>query len=133
QKQKPKTRRTAPTEQSSETRTSITFRQSSVLENPIEVSSLAYQFNDGWPDLRLVHTDVLARLYVSKLKRQKNTGAWQRMQTQSHEDFKRHFSNFLNLTRGLRISTSNLLTTSSHENSLYLVIKLLISAGDKVV
>ncbi|PRY54451.1 GntR family transcriptional regulator/MocR family aminotransferase [Arcticibacter pallidicorallinus] len=133
QKQKPKTRRTAPTEQSSETRTSITFRQSSVLENPIEVSSLAYQFNDGWPDLRLVHTDVLARLYVSKLKRQKNTGAWQRMQTQSHKDFKRHFSNFLNLTRGLRISTSNLLTTSSHEISLYLVIKLLISAGDKVV
>lgn len=133
QKQKTKTRRTAPADHPSESRTGITFRQSSVLENPIEISSLAYQFNDGWPDLRLVHTDVLARLYVSKLKRQKNTGAWERMQTESHEDFKRHFSNFLNLTRGLRISTSNLLTTSSHEISLYLVIKLLISAGDKVV
>ena len=133
QKQKKKDRKTLPTEHPSKTRTGFTFKHSSVLENPAEVSSLPHQFNDGLPDLRLVHTDVLARLYVSKLKRQKNTRAWERIQTQSHEDFKRHFSNFLNLTRGIRISKSNLLTTSSHEISLYLVIKLLITPGDKVV
>jgi len=133
QKQKKKYRKTLPTEQPSKNRTGFTFKHSSVLENPAEVSSLPYQFNDGLPDMRLVHTDVLARLYVSKLKRQKNTRAWERIQTQSHEDFKRHFSNFLNLTRGIRISKSNLLTTSSHEISLYLVIKLLITPGDKVV
>lgn len=116
----------------SEIHSGFTFKHSSVLENPNEVSSLPYQFNDGLPDLRLVHTDVLARLYVSKLKRRKNTKAWEHIQTQSHEDFKSHFSNFLNLTRGIRISRTNLLTTSSHEISLYLVLKLLISTGDKV-
>jgi len=133
QKQKRKDRKTVPAERISANRTGFTFKQSSVLENPAEVSNLPYQFNDGLPDLRLVHTDVLARLYVSKLKSQKNTGAWERIQTRSHQDFKRHFSNFLNLTRGIRISTSNLLTTSNHEISLFLVAKLLISPGDKVV
>lgn len=113
--------------------TGFPFKRSSILENPVEVSDLAAQFNDGMPDLRLVHTDVLARLYVSKLKRRKNAKAWEQIQLQSHLHFKSHFSNFLNLTRGLRISSANLLTTSSHEISLYLVTKLLISPGDKVV
>lgn len=113
--------------------TGFPFKRSSILENPVEVSDLHYQFNDGMPDLRLVHTNVLARLYVSKLKRRKNTRTWEQIQLQSHLQFKAHFSNFLNLTRGLRIASSNLLTTSNHEISLYLVTKLLISPGDKVV
>ena len=111
----------------------FTFKRSTILENPKETSTLPYQFNDGLPDLRLVQTDVLARLYVSKLKRKKHTETWEQIQTLSHLNFKTQFSNFLNLTRGIRISTSNLLTTSSHEISLYLVTKLLISPNDKVV
>lgn len=121
------------TENASKISEPFTFKRSTILENPKETSTLPYQFNDGLPDLRLVQTDVLARLYVSKLKRKKNTKTWEQIQTQSHLNFKTQFSNFLNLTRGIRISTSNLLTTTSHEISLYLVTKLLISPGDKVV
>ncbi|WP_421945003.1 PLP-dependent aminotransferase family protein [Pedobacter sp.] len=113
--------------------TSFAFKRSVILEDPLETSNLPYQFNDGLPDLRLVQTDILARLYVSKLKRKKNGISWKQQQSQSHTEFKNHFSNFLNVTRGLRISSSNILTTSSHEVSLYLAIKLLISKGDKVV
>jgi GntR family transcriptional regulator/MocR family aminotransferase len=111
----------------------FTFKRSTILENPKEISDLPYQFNDGLPDVRLVQTDVLARLYVSKLKRQQHTKTWEQIQEQSHLHFKTQFSNFLNLTRGIRISTANLLTTNSHEVSLYLVTKLLITPGDKVV
>jgi GntR family transcriptional regulator/MocR family aminotransferase len=111
----------------------FTFKRSTILENPKETSNLAYQFNDGMPDLRLVQNEILARLYVSKLKRQKTSKTYEQIQIQSHLNFKTHFSNYLNLTRGLRISTSNLLTTNSHETSLYLVTKALISPGDKVV
>ncbi|WP_316734938.1 PLP-dependent aminotransferase family protein [Pedobacter aquatilis] len=111
----------------------FSFKRSLILEDPVEVSNLPYQFNDGLPDLRIVQTDVLARLYVSKLKRKKNTLSWKQLQSESHSDFKQHFSNFLNVTRGLRITASNILTTTSHETSLYLVTKLLISNGDKVV
>ncbi|MBS7232325.1 PLP-dependent aminotransferase family protein [Flavobacterium psychroterrae] len=121
------------TEKNNSQSAAFTFKHSTILEDPKEISTIPYQFNDGLPDLRLVQTDVLARLYVSKLKGQKSTKTWEQIQTKSHLNFKIQFSNFLNVTRGIRISTSNLLTTNSHEISLYLVTKLLISAGDKVV
>lgn len=111
----------------------FTFQRSTILENPIEISNLPYQFNDGMPDLRLVQTDVLARLYVSKLKRHKTSKTYEQIQLRSHSNFKTQFANYLNLTRGIRISTSNLLTASSHEIALYLVTKVLINPGDKVV
>lgn len=133
-KQKNKTEYiTVKNQTSSDTNTGFTFNRSAILENPTETSTLPYQFNDGLPDLRLVENEVLARLYVSKLKRQKSSKTYEQIQIQSHLNFKTHFSNYLNLTRGLRISTSNLLTTNSHEISLYLVTKALISPGDKVV
>jgi GntR family transcriptional regulator/MocR family aminotransferase len=124
---------TAPNQISSESTIGFTFQRSTILENPTETSNLPYQFNDGLPDLRLIQNEILARLYVSKLKRQKTSKTYEQIQIQSHLNFKTHFSNYLNLTRGLRISTSSLLTTSSHEISLYLVTKVLISPGDKVV
>ena len=46
---------------------------------------------------------------------------------------KKQFSNYLNLTRGLKIAPSNLLTATNHQISLFLVLKLLISHGDKVI
>ncbi len=133
-KQKNKDEFIAPSNQkTSENNIGFTFKKSTILENPTETSTLPYQFNDGMPDLRLVQNEILARLYVSKLKRQKTSKTYEQIQIQSHLNFKTHFSNYLNLTRGLRISTSNLLTASSHEISLYLVTKALISPGDKVV
>ena len=110
----------------------FSFKISTLLDNPVEGKMLSSRFNDGLPDLRLVHTDVLARLYVAQLKRQQNVNSWEKMQAEAHENFKSQLSNLLNVTRGLRISTANLLTTSNHEASLYLATKVLISAGDKV-
>lgn len=114
-------------------KSSFTFKRSTLLENPLETSSLPFQFNEGLPDRRLVQTDILARLYVSSLKRQKNSQNQQQQYLEQYPNLKTHFSNFLNLTRGLRITNSNILTTSSQEISLYLVTKILVSAGDKIV
>ncbi|MDV6167593.1 PLP-dependent aminotransferase family protein [Flavobacterium sp. DG1-102-2] len=112
---------------------SFDFSRSTILENPVESTTMPYRFNDGLPDIRLIQTDVLARLYVAKLKRQSSTKTWEQMQNKSHQNFKTTFSNYLNLTRGIRIGTANLLTTASHEISLYLVAKVLLAQGDKVV
>lgn len=109
------------------------FERSPVLENPDEASNLPYRFNDGSPDLRLIHTDVMARLYMSKLKSKRNIRSWEQIQNHAHSNFKTQFANFLNITRCLRISTADLLTASSHEISLYLVTKVMIKAGDIVV
>ncbi|MCX2430737.1 PLP-dependent aminotransferase family protein [Pedobacter sp. GR22-10] len=133
QKQYQGKREISKAEKSNKAAGGFSFKCSSVLENPVEWSDLPLQFNDGLPDIRLIHTDIVARLYVSKLKRQKVREPWAQIQTQAHQHFKKQFFNFLNLTRGLRISESNLLTTSSHEVSLYLVAKLLLSEGDYVV
>lgn len=109
------------------------FKRSAILDNPVEISDLLYQFNDGLPDMRLIHTDVMGRLYLSKLKRQKRPAGWEYIQRQSNLNFKRQFSNFLNITRGIRIGIGQLLTTASHESSLYLATKALITASDNVV
>ena len=109
----------------------FTFKRSTILENPTEVSELPHQFNDGLPDPRLVHTDVLAKLYVAKLK--SNKKLFGQLQLQIHQNFKKQFSNYLNLTRALKIAASNLLITTNHEISLYLVLKCLVSVNDKVV
>ncbi|RYF24561.1 MAG: PLP-dependent aminotransferase family protein [Flavobacteriales bacterium] len=116
-----------------ESKSDFQFKRSLILEDPTETSNLNYKFNDGLPDLRLTQTDVLAKLYVAKLKRKNAAVNGQMQLTQSHAEFKSHFSNFLNVTRGLRISAFNIITTSSQEVSLYLAIKVLISHGDKVV
>lgn len=133
QKQKNKSEFPVSKEKSSSENIGFNFQRSTILESPLEFSNLPYQFNDGMPDLRLVQTDVLARIYVSKLKRRKTSKTYEKIEQISHLNFKTHFSNYLNLTRGIRISTSNLLTASSHEIALYLVTKVLISPGDKVV
>ncbi|MXN92803.1 aminotransferase class I/II-fold pyridoxal phosphate-dependent enzyme [Flavobacterium sp. Sd200] len=113
--------------------TGFTFKRSVILEDTEEASTMPYTFNDGLPDVRFLQTTAIARLYVSKLKKHAHVASVQHNATFSHENFKLHFSNYLNLTRGLRISASNLITANSHEISLYLVAKLLLNQGDKVV
>jgi len=111
----------------------FSFKQSVILDNPEEKSTMSLQLDDGLPDARLNYTDILGRLYVSKLKRNKIRQAIGYTQALIHSNFKKQFSNYLNLTRGLKIHESNLLTTTNHEVALFLALKLLISKGDKVV
>ncbi|RYG15486.1 MAG: PLP-dependent aminotransferase family protein, partial [Chitinophagaceae bacterium] len=111
----------------------FSFYRSSLLENPTEVSELPLQFDDGLPDESLIHYDSLGRLYVTKLKGRNNKKISNKDALETHLNFKKTFSNLLNLTRNLRISESNLFTATSHEIGLYLVFKVLISVGDKVV
>ena len=111
----------------------FSFRSSSLLENPNEVSELPLQFDDGLPDESLIEYDSPARLYVTKLKGRNNKKISNKDAFEAHLNFKKTFSNLLNLTRNLRISESNLFTATSREIGLYLVFKALISPGDKVV
>lgn len=110
----------------------FSFKYSAILENPIEISALPYHFNDGQPDGRFLPTDSIGRLYASQLKKFRNTNS-EAQQAALHQNFKTQLSNYLNLTRGLRIATTQLLGTNSHKTALYLIIKLLIAPGDKVV
>src|SRR5690606_5888720 len=111
----------------------FSFQKSTILENPIEKSSIPLQFNEGLPDMRLAETEVLSKIYLSKLKNKNHKKSWEQVAHESSDYFKTQLVNYLNVTRGIHISKPNLLTTNSREMSLYLVSKLLISPNDKVV
>jgi len=111
----------------------FSFQKSTILENPTEKSDVLLQFNEGLPDMRLAETEVLSKIYLSKLKNKNPKKSWEQLAYESSDYFKTQLVNYLNLTRGIHISKPNLLTTSSNEMSLYLVSKLLISPDDKVV
>ena len=109
------------------------FQRSSILENPVEKSAISLQFNEGLADMRLAETQVLSKIYVSKLKNKNPKKSWEQLAVESSDYFKTQLVNYLNLTRGIHISKQNLLTTNSREMSLYLASKLLLFPHDKVV
>ncbi|MFP5437506.1 MAG: PLP-dependent aminotransferase family protein [Bacteroidia bacterium] len=121
-----------PQQKAESTCSGFSFKRSAILENPAEFSALPYHFNDGQPDGRLLPTDSVGRLYASQLKKLNSTNS-EAQQAALHQNFKTQLSNYLNLTRGLRIATNQLLSTNSHEAALYLIIKLLIAPGDNVI
>src|SRR5690554_4650802 len=111
----------------------FSFQKSTILENPIEKSSIPLQFNEGLPDMRLAETQALSKIYLSKLKNKNPNKSWEQLANESSDYFKTQLVNYLNLTRGIHISKQNLLSTNSREMSLYLAAKLLLGPNDKVV
>lgn len=133
QKSKVKSRKSEEKNHQSSINSGFVFQKSTILENPIEKSELTLQFNEGLPDMRLAETEVLSKIYLSKLKNKNPKKSWEQLANESSDYFRTQLVNYLNVTRGIHISKPNLLTTNSREMSLYLVSKLLISPNDKVV
>ncbi len=107
------------------------FQKSIILDNLTEQNSCELQFNEGLPDLRLTQAAQLSKLYLSELNHQNlRKFAAQHYQESS---FRKQLSNYLKLTRGIHLSETNLLPTSSHQMSLYLATELLLAKDDKVV
>jgi len=112
--------------------TGFSFKKSILLDNPFELSSCDFAFNDGSPDIRLTQIDDLSRIYSSNLKRKSNRSKMGYNQEGS-EYFKEQLSHYLQLSRGLQISTDNLLITRSVEMSLYIISEILLQKDDIVV
>lgn len=112
--------------------TGYSFKQSNILDNPFEQSNCTYQFNDGSPDIRLTEIKQLSSLYSATLKR-KSTVKKLGNSRSANEFFREQLSNYLNSSRGLHISKTNLLITRSSEMSLYIIAQLLIEPNDVVV
>ncbi|MBB4805495.1 GntR family transcriptional regulator/MocR family aminotransferase [Chryseobacterium defluvii] len=112
--------------------TGFSFKTTNILDNPFEHSECEYMFNDGVPDIRLTQIDQHSRIYSSIMKRKahKVLGHYNH---DGSEFFKKNLSNYLNLSRGLSISSNNLLITRSTEMSIYIVSEILLSEGDTVL
>ncbi|MCW3162754.1 MocR-like pyridoxine biosynthesis transcription factor PdxR [Chryseobacterium oryctis] len=112
-------------------KTGFNFKTSNILDNPFEHSSCQYMFNDGIPDIRLTQINQHSRFYNSTLKRKAHKT--ERYNQDGSEFFKKNLAQYLNLSRGLPISTHNLLITRSTEMSIYIASEILLSQGDTVL
>ncbi len=113
--------------------TGFSFKKSSLLDNPIESTKTLLHLNDGLPDYRLTPLDQLSRYYTTSLKRKINRRHLGYQQAESNLYFRKQLANYLNLTRGLHISPSNILLTRGTEMSLYITANLLLQPTDMVV
>lgn len=111
--------------------TGFSFKTSNILDDPFERSDCEYLFNDGVPDIRLTQIDQHSRIYSSILKRKAHKIG--QYNYDGSEFFKKHLSQYLNLSRGLPISKNNLLITRSTEMSIYIASEILLSEGDIVL
>ncbi len=113
--------------------TGFAFEKSSLLDNPFEYTQCDYVFNDGTPDIRLTRIEDLTRLYSANMKRRSNRRKMSFYNHEGSEYFKRQLSHYLNLSRGLHISTGNMLITRSIEMSLFIISEILLQPEDVVV
>ncbi|WP_128331063.1 PLP-dependent aminotransferase family protein [Apibacter sp. HY039] len=114
-------------------KTGYDFEKSQLLDTPFENSNHTLILNDGIPDIRLLSIHQLTQSYTSSLKRKTHQNKNDENPQNGRIYFKENLSNFLNLTRGLHISTKNLLITRSIEMGIYITSEILISRGDKVI
>lgn len=114
-------------------KTGYPINTSNILDNPFEHSDCRYIFNDGVPDIRLSQMSYYSHFYTANSKRKNNITKTGYYNTEGSEYFKKHLSQFLNLSRGLHISKDNLLITRSTEMSIYIISEILLSKGDVVL
>jgi GntR family transcriptional regulator/MocR family aminotransferase len=114
-------------------KTGFSFQESNLLDNPFEYIPCDFVFNDGTPDIRLTQIDDLSRFYSANMKRKSNRKKMGYYNQEGSEYFKKHLSNYLNVSRGFHISPQNLLITRSIEMSLFIISELLLQADDLVI
>ena len=113
--------------------TGFDFEKLTLLDNPFEYTRCKHVFTDGTPDVRLTQIDDHSRFYSASMKRRSNRKKMNYYNQEGSEYFKKQLSTYLNLSRGLRISTDNLLITRSMEMSLFIISEILLRPGDIVV
>lgn len=113
--------------------TGFPFQESLHLASTEQSTKANYVINDGKPDLRLHPIFQFSRWYSAAMKRKPLIKKWNRKGELSYSVFETQLCNYLNATRGFRISPKNLISTRSTEMSLYIVSQLLLKPKDLIL
>lgn len=113
--------------------TGFHFEKSFHLASTTEFSNAKYSINDGKPDIRLHPVSEFNRWYSAAMKRKMLPKKWDTHGEILISFFQTQLCNYLNTTRGFRISPQNILNTRSTEMSLYIVSQLLIKKNELVL
>ena len=90
-------------------------------------------FNDGFPDTRLAPVELLIREYRRFANYKFTSRFLSYGPEQGSEHLRVELAKFLNETRGLQASPSNILITKGVQMALYLTSHVLLEKGDQVV
>lgn len=110
------------------------FQESRLLDLPVmKLSVDDLELTDGVPDIRLAPMDKLTKAIHQRFKRPHNKRLFGYSEVEGSIYYRNQLVDFLNITRGLSASESNIITTRGTQMGLYLVASLLLQAGDTVV
>lgn len=109
------------------------FEKSNVLDFPSENEENLLSINDGIPDIRLTEVALSSRLYSSNLNRKTNRSSFAQTSLNGNLYFRKNLSNFLNLSRGLHVSSNQITVTRSLEMCIYIATEIILKPKDVVV
>lgn len=114
-------------------KTGYSIHSSNLLDDPLVTTKGKIVVDDGQPDYRLSSLSSITSEYTAYLKRSANKKSIQQNVIGGSSYFKVQLSNYLNLNRGLHISSEHLFVTRSTELCLYVLSKVLIQKNDIVI
>lgn len=114
-------------------RTGYHFKKSILLDLSVVSTNAEIEFTDGLPDVRLAPLADLSRVYGTNLRRKSNLKHLGFTPNEGSEHFKELLTTYLNNTRGLHISKSNLMVTRGVDMGIYLAAELLLQRDDLVL
>jgi GntR family transcriptional regulator / MocR family aminotransferase len=89
-------------------------------------------FHDG-PDARLIPVNVFGRTYKSVLTRKSSFQFMSYVETAGIQKFRAIISDYLNSSRGLQTTHSNVMITRGSQMGLYLLSLVLFAKGDTII
>lgn len=110
-----------------------TFGETPHLQRSVLVSGQKYHLDDGFPDPRLAPLNELSRAYRSNLLHGNSYVRLGYGDTKGSAWLRRELAEYLNETRGLKITPENILITRGTIMGLYLAATGLVKKGDNVV
>ena len=112
--------------------TGYSFKINHLVHPPAKPNRNITGFHDG-PDVRLVPADLLSRGFKSVLNRKTGRLLLSYVDIEGTSYTRKAISDYLNLSRGLRTTESNILITRGTQMAMFLLAQVLISKGDSMI
>lgn len=111
----------------------FTFHFSPLLISPYDSIQTQYYFNEGTNDLRIQPLKQLTSNYRNAINKKRVVEGQVFSQPYGKKTLNTNITNFINITRGLRLANNQLTYATSRETLLYIVAQLLIQPKDVVL
>jgi GntR family transcriptional regulator/MocR family aminotransferase len=107
----------------------FSFRVNIAIHPPAKPNRHIIGFHDG-PDIRLVPAELLSRGYKSVMNRRSGRLLLSYIEVEGHPFVRKAISEYLNSSRGLQTSESNIIITRGTQMAMFMLAQILFSKGD---